>query len=279
MTPPLTSLVNERLLAGRTAFVTGGGSGVNLAIATAFATLGADVSICGRSEERLLGAAAGLRELGARVVTSVADVRDRAAVQAAFDRTADELAPCDIVVCGAAGNFLAPAESLSSNGFRAVVDIDLLGSFHAAHAAFEQLRQTRGSLLFVSGGQSLMPFELQAHVGAAKAGVDSLMRSLALEWGRHGIRVNSIVPGPVAGTEGMARLADHTGEDLWNDMVPLGRFATAEEIAQLAVVLVSPLASYVSGAQVVVDGGMALTGTGRFNQAVRAAFTASGNGA
>lgn len=261
------------LLAGRTAFVTGGGSGVNLAIATAVASLGADIPICGRSEQRLLGAAEGLRESGARVLTTVADVRDREAVGMAFDRTACELAPCDIVICGAAGNFLAPAEKISSNGFRTVVEIDLLGTFHAAHAAFEQLKQTRGTLLFVSGGQSYMPFAFQ--VGAAKAGVDSLMRSLALEWGRYGIRVNSIVPGPVAGTEGMARLADQTGAEVWNEMIPLGRFADGAEIARMAAVLVSPIASFVTGAQIVVDGGMDLGGTAQFNEAVRSAFAAT----
>lgn len=265
-------LLPDDLLAGRVAFVTGGGSGVNLAIATMFGSLGAAVSICGRSAQRLDDAATALREQGVQVLTSVADVRDAAAVETAFDRTAEQLGPCDVVVCGAAGNFLAAGEKLSPNGFRAVVEIDLLGTFHASRAAFAHLRQTRGSLLYVSAGQSDTPFAYQAHVGAAKAGVDNLMRNLALEWGPHGIRVNSIVPGPVAATEGMARLAEMTGRDVWTRMVALGRFAEEEEIARMAAVLVSPIASYVTGARVVVDGGMSLGGSAPFNAALRAQF-------
>lgn len=144
----------------------------------------------------------------------------------------------------------------------------MLGAFHAAHAAFEQLKRTRGSLIFVSGGQSYVPFRYQAHVGAAKAGIDMLMRDLALEWGPHGIRCNSIVPGPVEGTEGMNRLTPKDDVDLWSRIVPMGRMARIEEVAQMAVVLASPLASYVSGAVIPVDGGQNLTGSAIFNEHV-----------
>jgi NAD(P)-dependent dehydrogenase (short-subunit alcohol dehydrogenase family) len=111
-----------------------------------------------------------------------------------------------VVVFGAAGNVVAPAEKISPNGFRTVVDIDLLGSFHTARAAFEQLRETRGTLLFISAAQASVPFAYQAHVGAAKAGVDHMMRNLALKWGRYGIPCNSMARGPIADTEGMRRL-------------------------------------------------------------------------
>lgn len=263
------SLLPETLLAGRVVFVSGGGSGVNLAIAGECARVGAAVAICGRTESRLAAAAEQLTGLGAAVSYTVADVRDAAAVRAAFERTERELGPVDAVVCGAAGNFLAPAESISSNGFRAVVDIDLLGAFHCVSAAFDQLRRTRGAVLFVSGGPSTLAFAQQAHVAAAKAGVDQLMRSLAVEWAHLGIRANSIVPGPVAGTEGMSRLASSTGDGLWTELVPLGRMADGAEIGAMAVVLLSPLAAYVTGAQVFVDGGMNLNGAGRFNAALR----------
>ncbi len=186
---------------------------------------------------------------------------------AALAGSRDELGPVDVLVCGAAGNFLAPAEEMSANGFRTVVEIDLLGTFHAARAAFEQLKQTRGSLLFVSGGQSYLPFVRQAHVGAAKAGIDNLMRNLALEWGRYGIRCNSLVPGPITGTEGMKRLAHGGTEESWHDMVALGRFGTLDEIGGMAVVLSSPLAAYITGARIVVDGGLGLSGSGLFNHA------------
>lgn len=265
----MPQLLPPDLLQGRNVFVSGGGSGVNLAIAEACAALGANIAICGRTESKLQAATEHLRTTyGVAAVHAVADVRDSAAVDAAFAAGAAEIGPAHGVVCGAAGNFLAPAETISTNGFRAVMDIDLLGSFHFARAGFEQLRSTGGSLLFVSGGQSQMPFLHQAHVAAAKAGVDQLMRSLALEWGPLGIRVNSIVPGPVAGTEGMKRLAETAGAETWAAMVPLGRFAEQQEIGRMAAVLLSPIASFVNGAQIVVDGGMVLSGSSGFNQAV-----------
>ncbi|MET0821405.1 MAG: SDR family oxidoreductase [Aeromicrobium sp.] len=263
----MSKVLAPDLMAGQVVFVSGGGSGVNLAIAEAVASLGADVAICGRTAGRLEGAAEILQAHGGKVATAVADVRDREAVGAALQHTRDLLGPVTGVVCGAAGNFLAPAEQISTNGFKAVVEIDLLGSFHVASAAFEQLRETRGSLLFVSGGQSFMPLLAQAHVGAAKAGVDQLMRSLALEWGPHGIRSNSIVPGPVSGTEGMRRLTESSAGQAWIDSVPLGRFAESAEIGRMAAVLLSPLASFMTGSQVLVDGGLALSGGALVNAA------------
>lgn len=261
----MQQMLSNDLLRGKSVFVSGGGSGVNLAIAKSAAALGANIAICGRTGSRLESAAEELRSYGGTVVTAVADVRDFSAVVEAFDLTARQIGPVDAVVCGAAGNFLANAENLTSNGFRTVLEIDLLGSFHCANAAFDQLSQTRGSLLFVSGGQSMMNFAAQSHVAAAKAGVDQLMRSLALEWGQYGIRSNSIVPGPVQGTEGMRRLTESGGSDVWTKSVPLGRFAEPDEIGAMASVLISPLASYVSGSQVMVDGGLSLSGAALVN--------------
>jgi len=267
----LSHYLSPDLMAGRGVFVTGGGSGINLGIAKAFASVGASVSLCGRTAQTLEAAAENLRGLGARVHTHVADVRDLTAVEQAMAAAVADIGRIDTVIAGAAGNFLAPAESLSSNGFRTVVEIDLVGSFHAARAGFGQLSRNRGSLLFVSAGQAYLPFEMQAHVGAAKAGVDSLMRTLALEWGRHGIRVNSIVPGPIQDTEGMRRLAELVGSETWTSMSPLGRFGTVDEVGAMAVVLASPLAGYVTGARVDVDGGISLSGSGTFNRAIREA--------
>lgn len=256
------------LLADKRFFISGGGSGVNLAIARTLAGCGADLAICGRTASTLEKAAAELRELGARVVTAVADVRDPGAVADAFATSHAELGPVDGVVCGAAGNFLAPAEAISANGFRAVVEIDLLGTFNCTRAAHAQLTETGGSLLFVSGGQSYMAFVHQAHVGAAKAGVDQLRRALAAEWGRDGIRVNSIVPGPVTGTEGMRRLTETMSMDSWTQSVPLGRFAEPVEIGRVAAFLLSPWASYITGAEIIADGGLTLAGPGHINRSV-----------
>lgn len=266
----ILDLLSDKLLAGKTAFVTGGGSGINLGIARTFARLGAHVAICGRTPEKLDSAAEQLSVFGNGVATAVADVRDHDAVAAALDVSENELGPADIVVCGAAGNFVARAENISAKGFKTVVDIDLLGTFNAAHAAFEQLRTTRGNLLFVSAAQAYIPFAYQAHVGAAKAGIDSLMSNLALEWGPHGIRCNSIAPGPMEGTEGMKRLEQVAGRETWTRMIPLGRYGTTEEIGAMAAVVVSPLGAFMTGTRIVVDGGQGLTGSSEFNNAVAA---------
>ena len=258
------------LYRGKTVFVTGGGSGINLGVAKNFAALGANVAICGRTQAKLDIAAEELRALGANVCAVAADVRDYAALESAFAQSHDALGPMDVLVCGAAGNFLVPAEKLSANGFKTVVDIDLLGSFNASRAAFEQLCETKGTVLFISAGMALMPHAYQVHVGAAKAGIDMMMKNLALEWGRYGIRANSIVPGPIEGTEGMKRLAGTGATRAIVAGVPLGRMGSVDDIGQTAVFLASPLASYVSGCVVVCDGGANLAGSARFNAGAEA---------
>jgi len=264
----LLEYLPDDLFDGIVVFITGGGSGINLGIAKAFATLGADVAICGRSADRLDAAAAELEDLGAQVVAVPADVRDYDAMVHAAEVTRDELGPISVLVCGAAGNFPCRAENLSANGFKAVVDIDLLGSFNASRACFEQLAETRGSIVFISAGQSFTAYPAQAHVGAAKAGIDQLMRNLALEWGRHGIRCNSVAPGPIDGTEGMRRLGPDDPEyhDRLKKAIPLGRYGTVDEIGAAVVFLSSPLAAYVTGALLVVDGGQNLAGSCPFGE-------------
>lgn len=269
----ITRYLPRELFAGKTVFVTGGGSGINLGVARNFAVLGAHIAICGRTQEKLDAAAAELRALNAHVSGKVlpvaADVRDYAALEGAFHRTAAELGRIDVLVSGAAGNFVCPAEALSPNGFRTVVDIDLQGSFHASRAAFEQLKATRGVLLFISAGQAFVPQAYQLHVAAAKAGIDIMMKNLAIEWGKHGIRTASIVPGPIEGTEGMRRLAPPGFEDVKRAVIPLGRMGTVDEIGHAAVFLASPLASYITGAVLCVDGGNSLVGSAIWNQAVQ----------
>jgi NAD(P)-dependent dehydrogenase (short-subunit alcohol dehydrogenase family) len=264
----VTEYLPKDLFEGKTVFVTGGGSGINLGIGKTFAALGAKIAICGRNRERLDTAAQELRALGAKVVAEVADVRQYEALQAVLAKCRDELGPVDVLVCGAAGNFPIPAERLSPNGFKSVVDIDLLGSFNACRAAFDQLSATRGCIVFISAGMSFVPYPYQVHVGAAKAGVDNMMKNLALEWGKYGIRSNSIVPGPVAGTEGMKRLGGEAWATTSHHSIPLGRFGSVEDIAHAAVFLASPLASYVTGTVLVVDGGQNLAGSAAFAGAI-----------
>ena len=264
----VTDYLPKDLFKGKTVFITGGGSGINLGIGKTFAALGANIAICGRTRERLDSGAEELRALGAKVVAAVADVRQYEALQAALEQTRAELGPVDVLVCGAAGNFPIPAEKLSPNGFKSVVDIDLLGSFNASRAAFDQLSATRGCIIFISAGMSYVPYPYQAHVGAAKAGVDNLMKNLALEWGKYGIRSNTIVPGPIEGTEGVRRLGGENYADQRALSIPLGRFGKPGEIGQAAAFLASPLAAYITGTVLVVDGGQNLAGSAGFASAI-----------
>jgi len=261
------------VFSGRTVFVTGGGSGINLGIAKSYATVGASVAICGRSEEKLDQAKTELESLGAKTHAVVADVRDFDAMQDACDEIQIALGSISDLVCGAAGNFLCPAEQMSANAFKTVVDIDLNGSFNATRAALAQLKETKGHVLMVSAGQAYMPYSYQAHAGAAKAGVEMLAKNLALEWGQHGIRVNTVVPGPIEGTEGMKRLTDEKQKHMLLQSIPLKRLGLAEEIGQVAVFLSSPLAAYITGSQVVCDGGMNLGGSALFNMGANMAQT------
>jgi NAD(P)-dependent dehydrogenase (short-subunit alcohol dehydrogenase family) len=187
------------------------------------------------------------------------------ALEAALARIKSELGAVDVLVCGAAGNFICPSEQLSANGFKTVIDIDLIGAFNASRAAFEQLKETRGSIIYISAGQAFMPYAFQLHVGAAKAGIDNMMKNLALEWGKYGIRCNSIAPGPIEGTEGMKRLSSPAALAQLKAAIPLQRLGTVDDIGQVAVFLASPLASYVSGTLLVADGGQNLAGSALFN--------------
>jgi len=253
------------LFSGKTVFVTGGGSGINLGIARTFAGLGANIGMCGRSQDRLDTAAAGLRELGAKVSATSADVRMPEQLQSAMNTSRDVLGDIDILICGAAGNFLVQGENLSFNGFKTVIDIDLVGSFNASRIAFEQLKRTRGSIIFITAPMAHMAHAYQAHVGPAKAGVEMLMKNLALEWGPYGIRCNSIIPGFIEDTEGMRRISSESDSENFIRNIPLRRMGLAKEIGQAAAFLSSPLAAYITGTSLWVDGGQALSGSGFFN--------------
>lgn len=256
----------------RHVFVSGGSSGINLGIADAFARHGAKLSIMSRSQERIDGALAQLRAHGAEAEGHSADVRDAPAVAAALRRAHERFGPIDVLVSGAAGNFLAPALGMSANGFKTVVDIDLLGSFNVLRAAHEFLRQPGASVINISASQAFNPTKLQAHVCAAKAGVDMLTRVLAMEWGPDGVRVNSIVPGPIADTEGVRRLAPNDeARARMTAAIPLGRYGSAADVAGMAMVLSSPLAAYVTGVVLPVDGGISLSGGRDFSAALAAA--------
>lgn len=241
--------------------VFGGTSGINLGVAERFAQHGAKLSVASRTPEKIDTAVARLRGFGVEAAGFRADVRDLAEVGAALEGAVRAFGAIDVLVSGAAGNFPAAAQNLSANGFKAVIDIDLLGTFQVLRSAFAHLRKPGAAIINISAPQAWVPMALQVHVCAAKAGVDMVTRVLALEWGAHGVRVNSIAPGPIEGTEGMERLAP-TPElrALVRGTVPLGREGAAADIGNAALFLASPLASYVSGVVLPVDGGWSLAG-------------------
>src|SRR4051812_21052513 len=259
----MSEMFGKKVLDGKAAVVTGGGSGINLAIAKRFAEHGAKVALIGRTKEKLDAAAGEIRAAGGSATGHAADVRDYAALSAAIKDASDAHGKVDLVVCGAAGNFPATALGMSANAFKSVIDIDLLGTFNTCRAVYEHLRRPGASVINISAMQAFTPMPMQAHVCAAKAGVDMLTKCLAIEWGSQGVRVNSIAPGAVDGTEGMQRLAP-TPEirKRFTRGIPLQRFATKDEIADLALFLASEGAKFMTGAVVVCDGGQSLAGLG-----------------
>jgi len=249
-------MFHSDLLKGRAALVTGGGTGICRGIALAFAAHGCDVAITSRSIAHLEPTAEELRSCGVRAVAKAADVRDAAAVGEMMSAAVGELGRLDILVNGAAGNFICLAENLSPNGFGTVVDIDLKGTFNVSKAALPHLKAHGGSVLNISATLPYLGTVAQSHAAAAKAGVDSLTRVLACEWGPYNIRVNGIAPGPVEGTEGVKRLVSERSRASLQEHCPLGRMATIDEIANAALYLCSDLASMVNGVTLVVDGGL-----------------------
>ena len=250
------SAFKDGLLEGKTAFVAGGTSGINLGIATRLAELGARVAVAGRNPEKAQAAAA---SIGHGAAGHSCDVRDYAATRAVMETISGKWGPIDIVVSGAAGNFLAPAAGLSANGFRTVVDIDLNGTFNVFRGCYDLIRKPGASLIAITAGQAVKPMMLQIHACAAKAGVNQLVRVLAMEWGPEGVRVNGISPGPIAGTEGMARLAP--SEAILRSVearIPLRRLGQVQEVAESAVFLCSESAAYITGTILDCEGGSQL---------------------
>ena len=246
----------DDLLKGQAALVTGGGTGICRGIALALAAHGCDVAITSRRREHLEPTLAELGATGRRAIAEPADVRDPAAVERVIAATIAGLGRLDILVNGAAGNFVCLAEQLSPNGFGAVVDIDLKGTFNVSRAALPHLKARGGSILNISATLQYLGTVGQSHAAAAKAGIDSLTRTLACEWGPYGIRVNGIAPGPIEGTEGVRRLTTEHSRDSAVRGCPLGRLGTIDDIANAALFLCSGAASFVNGVTLVVDGGL-----------------------
>jgi NAD(P)-dependent dehydrogenase (short-subunit alcohol dehydrogenase family) len=247
------------MAAAHTAFISGGTSGINLGIAKTIASRGGKVLVFGRDGAKAHAAAAEIeRECGGTAIAGSADVRDAAAIAALFAEATDRIGAPDIVIAGAAGNFMAPAARISPNGFKTVIDIDLLGTYNVFKAGFEVIARP-GSMIAITAPQAEQPLPQQVHVCAAKAGVNMVVKVLAMEWGLAGIRVNAVSPGPILGTEGLDRMAPSVEDkEVWASQTALRRFGTAQDIAEAVLFLASPQGGYITGTILDCDGGMKL---------------------
>jgi NAD(P)-dependent dehydrogenase (short-subunit alcohol dehydrogenase family) len=246
------------LLAGRVAMVTGGGTGLGLETATLLARLGAQVVIVGRRLDVAEGAAAAIVAEGGRASAFQTDVRDYARVEAVVNEVVARQGGLDILVNNAAGNFRCDTEKLSPNGWRTIIDIDLNGTFHCCKAAFPALSASRhvGRIVSIITSYAWSGWPGCAPAAAAKAGIQSLMRTLAVEWGGKNILCNSVAPGAIGDTEGTRRIHEESGRGAHElNRVPVGRFGSRTDIAGAVAYLVSPAGRYVNGTDLVVDGG------------------------
>jgi NAD(P)-dependent dehydrogenase (short-subunit alcohol dehydrogenase family) len=247
-----------RVLAGKTAIVTGGGTGIGLAIARALGTLGADVVIASRNQSHLDEGVAALEDVECRTLALAVDVRRPEDVDRMVSATVDAFGRIDILINNAAGNFICKAEDLSPNGWNSVIGIVLNGSFYCSRAVGRHLiaRGGGGSIVSILANYAWTGSPGTIHSASAKAGVMAMTQTLAVEWAPHQIRVNAVAPGPVE-SPGAAR-------QLWSSdeavrkitaSVPLARWAKGSEIADAVSFLVSPHASYITGEVLTVDGG------------------------
>lgn len=255
------------ILTSKTLLVTGGGTGLGFAIASAAARHGASVVICGRREEPLQKAVEQMRAQGGGAHYHVADVRDYDAVGQMFARFDDELGGIDLLVNGAAGNFYSLTEDLTPNGFRSVVDTVLMGTFNCTQHFAKRLITAKRSGAIVNivttyaetGSAFVVPS------ACAKAGVLAMTKSLAFEWAAYGIRVNAVAPGPIPTEGAWEKLVPDKGfEAAYRSRLPLGRFGTPEELAGTVMFLLSDLSAYITGISLAMDGGEHLQ-NGEFN--------------
>lgn len=257
------SIFHPELLAGKVALVTGGGTGICRGIAEAFAAYGARTVITSRKLENLERAASEItQKTGKTCLPVVADVRQPDQVEAAVAAAVQAMGKIDILVNGAAGNFLCPAADMSYNAFGTVVDIDTKGTWNMSKAVFAaSMRASGGVIVNISATLHYGGTPMQLHVSAAKAAIDAITRNLAVEWGPHRVRVVGIAPGAIGDTEGAKRLFPGEVADRLAKMTPIQRIGKIEDVVNLSLFLVSDAASNITGATVITDGGQHLLGS------------------
>jgi peroxisomal 2,4-dienoyl-CoA reductase len=270
MTVLATSVFRPGLLDGQVALVTGGGTGIGFGISKLLAALGAHVVIASRKPAHLAQALEEITAAGGKASTVMLDVRDQERVAASVAEIVATHGRIDVLVNNAAGNFYAPSATLSPNAWRSVMEIDLYGTFYCSQAVYPIMAQQGGGRI-ISTSMTLhyRGWPLMAHATAAKAGVDALTRTLAVEWAPQRIRVNAIAPGPIP-TEGVRKAfappADSGVPDVFAATerhmeayaakgIPLGRWGTPEDIANMVAFLASPAGDWITGSILVIDGG------------------------
>lgn len=260
MKSPTPQIFQPALLAGQTAVISGGGTGIGLAIARQLGSIGARVALCAKDVDELAAAAARLRDEGIDARPFFVNIRDEAAVAALFEQLTECGWPADILVNNAGGQFASPALDISANGFRAVVDLNLTGSWLMSVAFARQFiaaGKRSGSIVsIVLAQESGIPG--MVHAAAARSGVANMMKTLAYEWGPLGLTANAIAPGTVD-TEALARY-DRSTLDATAARLPIARMAQREEVAQAVAYLVSPAARFITGTTLQIDGGEHLVG-------------------
>ena len=261
-------MFEKDILKNKVVLITGGGTGLGKSMAMRFVELGASLVIASRRKEVISEAASQMKEIGAEVLGLQCDVRDTDQVNSMVSDTLNRFDKIDILINNAAGNFISPTEMLSPGGFKAVVDIVLMGTFNCTLAVGkEMIKQKNGNILNIVTTYAWTGSGYVVPSASAKAGVLAMTRSLAVEWAKYNIRTNAIAPGPFM-TEGAWKRLAPPGLNMkkkLKDRIPLKRFGEHSELANLATYLISDQSGYINGEVVTIDGGEWLKGAGQFN--------------
>jgi NAD(P)-dependent dehydrogenase (short-subunit alcohol dehydrogenase family) len=265
-----TGMLKDGALKGKTIIVTGGGTGLGKAMGTYFLKLGANLVITSRKLDVLEKTAAEMeKETAGKVLAIACDVRNYDDVQKMLDQSIDTFGQVDGLLNNAAGNFISPTERLSANAFSAVIDIVLKGTVNCSLALGKYwiAKKMSGSILNIITTYAFTGSGYVVPSACAKGGVLAMTRSLAVEWGRHGIRTNAIAPGPFPTKGAWERLlpGDMAQKFDFKNRVPLKRVGEHQELANLAAFLVSDFSGYINGEVITIDGGEWLQGAGQFN--------------